>query len=110
MGEETAAQVIGPDGLRGMLIDSVHPLRYDTTVRIKLDTGNIITIPSSMLHAHAPGIYKVSIGAADLERYGEPPATPGSEQVIVPVLAEELRLDKEAHVTSSVRYIGALRA
>jgi uncharacterized protein (TIGR02271 family) len=86
-------EVIGRDGLKGMLVDPVPRGAGDDPVRVRLDRGPTIEVPASMLEQDRDGVYHIELGPADLER----------GQTVVPVLAEELVVGKEAVPTGGIR-------
>jgi uncharacterized protein (TIGR02271 family) len=86
-------EVIGRDGLHGTLVDPMPRGSSDDPVRVRFDRGPTIEVPASMLEQDRDGVYHIPLGPADLQR----------DQTVVPVLAEELVVDKEAIPTGGVR-------
>ena len=110
---QSGAPVFGKDGLSGILVDAL-PARVTPkdTVRIKLGTGKMIEVPADMLVLGSDGSYLMPIGPEDLiqpglqserqqEDVNDRPATTVEE--VVPVLAEELVIDKKRVPTGGVR-------
>jgi uncharacterized protein (TIGR02271 family) len=86
-------EVIGRDGLKGTLVDPVPSKTSGAPVRVRLDRGPTIEVPASMLERDRDGTYHIPLGPADFEQ----------DQTVVPVLAEELVVDKEAVPTGGIR-------
>lgn len=104
--------VFGKNGLEGVLLDAM-PRRPspDDMVRVRLSTGQMVELPADMMVAASDGSYLVPFGAEDLparapaaplESSGSPIRGETDEQVI-PVIAEELVVDKRAVATGKVR-------
>jgi uncharacterized protein (TIGR02271 family) len=96
-----AAEVIGRDGLRGVLVDPIENARENDTVRIQLDTGGTIAVPADMLRRRSSGQYELLLGPEDLRGSTDPNRS--TEEAVVPVLAEELVVGKQPYVTGGVR-------
>lgn len=112
---QTEHRVIGKDGLSGVLLDPL-PGRSapDAPVRIRLASGQVIEIPASMLVLGSDGTFLIPLGAEDLLRSDTPgstipatsthadrPRTAGAD--VIPVIAEELIVDKKRVQTGAVR-------
>lgn len=93
--------VAGLDGLKGTLASDLRA-GGDDPVRIRIEGGPTIEVPSSIVRRREDGTYCVPISPADLDRAGAESKGSGSETVI-PVLAEELSINKEAVPTGGVR-------
>jgi uncharacterized protein (TIGR02271 family) len=94
--------VTGRDGFTGRLLDSPVHARADQTVRIQLDGGQTIEVPASVLRESEDGSWYVPIGRGDLER-SRTATGPATEEAVIPVLAEELVVDRQATPTGGVR-------
>jgi len=112
---EPGVPVIGKNGLSGVTVDAL-PTRFkaDDTVRIRLDTGALIEVPADVLVMGSDGTILIPFGPEDLEtpsarapiRDKSKPQTSASastDERIVPVLAEELVIDKRRVQTGGVR-------
>jgi uncharacterized protein (TIGR02271 family) len=102
MPDANTTRVIGKDGLRGVLLGGPSAAGGDEPVRIRLDNGEIIELPASMVRRHSPGTIEIPIGVMDLERYEN--TTRGlTTETVLPVLAEELNVTKRAVPTGGIR-------
>ena len=98
-------QIVGRDGLRGQL---AGPLPSDprSRVTVRLDDGQVLEIPASLLTPHHAGGYEIPLGAGDLGKPWRETVENRVHQVddaVVPVLAEELVVDTRAVPTGGVR-------
>lgn len=97
-------EVVGLDGLRGRLVDGPPDARTDRPVRVELEDGQRIDVPSSMLRQDSGGRYRLSLSRDELDRLdARRHAAADGEETVVPVLAEELVVDKERVPTGGVR-------
>jgi uncharacterized protein (TIGR02271 family) len=87
--------VIGPGGLRGLLLDPI-PNDPDQPVRIQVGERRILETPAGLLARQPDGSYSMPFSAQDLEGMVDQPT-------VVPVVAEELDIQKRAVQTGGVR-------
>lgn len=98
-------EVFGRDGLHGELAGPI-PADPRSRVTVRLDDGQIVEIPASLLKSHQSGGYEIPLGSRDLSnvwrdttdkdvRYGE--------KTVIPVIAEELDVHNRAVPTGGVR-------
>ena len=92
--------VTGKDGLSGVLLDEMPPHQSNDRVHIELANGSLIDVPASLLAEQADGSYHIPMGPAELT---VPSDTLPRAEAVVPVLAEELVVDKQQVQTGSVR-------
>ncbi|HYP08675.1 MAG TPA: YsnF/AvaK domain-containing protein [Bryobacteraceae bacterium] len=99
-------QVTGTGGLRGVLLDPI-PRDPDEPVRIQLGDKRVLEAPAGLLTARSDGSYSVPFSPDDIDRMyqstdaREPAAS--REQTVIPVVAEELDVQKRAVQTGGVR-------
>jgi uncharacterized protein (TIGR02271 family) len=97
--------VIGKEGLQGVLIDPLPPRpSANDTVRIRLDAGDVVPVPADSVVVGSDGTYLIPFGPSDFT----PPAQssesdPVHHEGVIPVLAEELVVDKKPVTTGGVR-------
>jgi uncharacterized protein (TIGR02271 family) len=93
--------VIGQDGLKGVLLDPLpEHVGANDRVRIQFTDGRLLELPTSSIVMSSDGICLIPIGPADLQ----PQAGSTFEQVgSIPVLAEELVVEKKPVQTGGVR-------
>lgn len=104
MGQTEPVRVTGRDGLSGVIERRDLPDRKGAAqVLILLDDGQRIVVPAEALVAREDGTYYLWIGAADLERARGESALHSDEPLVVPVIAEELRVERRAVETGRVR-------
>jgi uncharacterized protein (TIGR02271 family) len=112
---QAGAPVIGQNGLSGVLVDPLPSRRTpDDTVRINLSSGRVIEVPADMLVPGSDGTYWIPMGPEDVKsanlQSGSVPRTSRSpeaahrtEENVVPVVAEELVIDKKRVQTGAIR-------
>jgi uncharacterized protein (TIGR02271 family) len=104
MPDSEAIQVFGREGLSGTVL---YPLPASKTekARLQLNNGQIVEVPASLLTRRADGVYEIPLGPGDLAE----PVSDASEnqsstnETVVPVLAEELDIQKQSVPTGGVR-------
>lgn len=106
MSSQPFIAVRGNDGLMGVLLDPPPFANDRTPVRVRLQDGRDLQVPPAALVQQPDGSYYLAVGPADVP----PPITstaqtaqPQQQETIVPVLAEELVVDKRAVPTGGVR-------
>ena len=98
-------EIVGRDGLHGEIMGPM-PADGRSRVTVRLDDGQVLEIPASLLARHHDGGYEIPLGMGDL---GRPWKETVEQQVrnvdeaVVPVLAEELDVQKRAVPTGAVR-------
>jgi stress response protein YsnF len=95
MDEAQLIPVTGRDGLRGTLA-SPPPTDPNGRVEVRLDDGHRVTLPATLLRRSTSGRgYEIPLGIDDLR-------TNGREQVVVPVVQEQLDIRKRTEERGSV--------
>ena len=103
MQDPMPVRVVGQHGLTGVLLDPVpRAVRCNPSVRIKLADGRIIQVPAGMLVAEPDGTYRIPVSLADVGEQSQP-SDPARQEHVIPVLAEELVVEKRAVQTGGVR-------
>ncbi len=110
MGQSEPVRVSGRDGLRGVIERQDLPDRTGAAqVLVRLDDGQRIVVPADALVAQEDGGYYLWISAADLEHARDKSALHGDEPIVVPVITEELRVERRAVETGRVRVSKVVR-
>ncbi len=103
MRESKPRTVLGKDGLTGVLLDPVPPqVTGSETVRVRLADGRVIPVPADILVVASDGSFLIPLGLADIDTESEA-AAPMQQEQIIPVLAEELVVEKKPVPTGGVR-------
>lgn len=98
-------QIVGRDGLRGEITGSL-PSDPRSRVTVRLDDGQVLEVPASLLKPHHAGGYEIPLGAGDIGRPWQETVEQRvhrADDAVVPVLAEELDIQKRAVQTGGVR-------
>jgi len=108
-----SAEVIGRDGLRGV-VESASPGGPGGEIRVRLSDGRQVLVPPGVLEPRPGGGYFLPLGAAELgrETQSTPPADAARsahETVTIPVIAEELDVTKRTVETGRVRITKRVR-
>lgn len=105
MAKQYSANVLGEGGLSGQLVDPIPPEGESRRIRLRLDDGRLIEIPSSLL-SESPDGFRVNLHPEDI-----PDTMPEevSDQTVIPVLAEELVVGRKAVPTGGVRVFKNVR-
>lgn len=100
-----STEVIGRDGLHGELTGPI-PGDPRSRVEVRLDDGQIVEIPASLLKSHESGGYEIPLSSRDVRSPWREPAQQHAENVnetVVPVIAEELDVHKRVASTGGIR-------
>jgi uncharacterized protein (TIGR02271 family) len=102
MNDAESIPVVGKDGLRGTLAKAPQLLdKHTTEVLLRLENGQEIVVPLWALTLQSDGSYYLALGPADM--------APGNlknelhESVVLPVIVEELDVQKRQKETAKVR-------
>jgi stress response protein YsnF len=88
----------GKDGLRGVIVEDLNSAGE---LRIRLDNGTEILVSEKSLVQQKDGSYYLPMSMADLEGVDRPIGE-SREKIVVPVVAEELQVEKQT-VENQVR-------
>ena len=110
LGKRKSNVVVGRDGLRGEIAGPI-PSDSRERVPVRLEDGQTLEIPASLLTRRHDGIWEIPLGAADLGGPWTPPESTAApepqvsrvDEAVVPVLAEELDVQTRAVPTGGVR-------
>lgn len=106
MHRPNAELVRGKDGLRGTILPSSSG---DTTqVMVRLASGQEIRVAAAALIPQQDGSYYLPLSPADVESYKNHPDADGGEPLVVPVVVEELEVQKRVVETGKVRITKAV--
>jgi uncharacterized protein (TIGR02271 family) len=98
MHQPSSELVWGKDGLRGTLLQP-----FDISqVEIRLDNGQQLLVPTEMLVRQQDGSYYLSLSPLEVEQFGRRDAD-SSKTLVVPVIVEELEVQKRIVETGKVR-------
>lgn len=98
-------EVIGHDGLHGELAGPI-PADPRSRVAVRLDDGQIVEIPASLLKSHQSGGYEIPLGSRDfgnMWRDTTEQDVRDDEKTVIPVIAEELDVHSRVVPTGGVR-------
>jgi len=98
-------EVIGHDGLHGELAGPI-PSDPRSRASVRLDDGQIVEFPASLLKSHKSGGYEIPLSSRDLRSpWREAPEQDvhRANETVVPVIAEELDVHKRVASTGGVR-------
>jgi uncharacterized protein (TIGR02271 family) len=96
--------VTGKDGLRGTIVEPSQFLSHrESQVRVRLDSGREVLVPTEALIRQSDGTYYVSRSLTELEF--STPGMPVRETVVMPVMVEELDVSTRQVETEAVRII-----
>jgi uncharacterized protein (TIGR02271 family) len=104
MQQSSATVVQGKDGLRGTVVPpSQHAPRDATQVVVQLESGQQILVPAEALVPLQDGSYYVPLSLAQLESSHHEDRSGTDTVLVVPVIAEELAVQKRTVETGKVR-------
>lgn len=102
----TEQQVFTSDGRRGWIVGETSQTRDDPRfVDVQIEDGALLHVPVELLELRPDGAFTLRVGAHELD--GQSAATSGAtlgeRRLVVPVLAEELAIDRRVVTTGVVR-------
>jgi uncharacterized protein (TIGR02271 family) len=98
LNDQYTGRLVTRDGRRGEV--ALEEGR-EGMARLKMDNGQQVWAPLDLLESRPDGSYYLPIDWSDVAVHDAGRA--GPEYVVVPVVQEELRVDKERHVSGRVR-------
>lgn len=102
MNQAEVITVVDKDGRRSALEGTSNfPSGSETEVLVQLDNGQRILIPTDMLVLQADGSYYLPLSLTELQ--GQSQAGPEADTLVVPVLTEELDVQKRQVEAGGVR-------
>lgn len=104
MSQQGSVTVIDKEGVRGTIEAPSHP-PYDSYPRVlvHLDYGRRVVVPGDLLVAQKDGSYRVLVSFKELETEVAGSTLREDETVVVPLLAEDLEVEKRTVEIGKVR-------
>ena len=100
----SASKVQDKDGVWGTVVSgSPHLFSNAAQVVVQTESGQQILVPTDMLVQQPDGSYYLPLGLAELEHSGSAHSVHQDEPIVVPVLMEELEVQKRPVETGKVR-------
>lgn len=110
MSQTESIVVTGKDGLRGTLEAPTAPDEGGPRqIAVRLDDGRLITVPADVLVRQDDGSYALGLSAADLEVQGSLRAANNGARIVIPVIVEEIDVQKRTVETGRVRITKVVR-
>jgi uncharacterized protein (TIGR02271 family) len=104
MQPSSAAVVWGKDGFRGTVVPASEHAPHDTEqVVVQLENGQQIPVPTAALVPMQDGSYYVALNQMELESSRHGHHSGHDKVLVVPVIAEELEVQKRVVETGKVR-------
>lgn len=105
-----AGVVQDQDGVRGIVVPAAASSSQDAAqVTVQLENSARVQVPVEALQQQADGTYYVPLRLAELEAVGRETAAP-DVPLVVPVIAEELDVQKQTVETGKVRITKTIHA
>ena len=99
-----SSKVKDKDGVWGTVVSgSPHLFSSPAQVVVQTESGQQITVPADMLIQQPDGSYYLPLRLAELQPSGSEHSGPQDEPMVVPVLVEELEVQKRPVETGKVR-------
>jgi uncharacterized protein (TIGR02271 family) len=99
-----SSKVKDKDGVWGTIVPGPPPLPSNAAqVVVKTESGQQILVPTDMLIQQPDGSYYLPLRLAELEHSSSEPSVHQDEPLVVPVLVEELDVQKRLVETGKVR-------
>ena len=99
-----SSKVQDKDGVWGTVVSgSPHLFSNAAQVVVQTESGQQFLVPTDLLVQQPDGSYALPLRLAELERSGSEPSVHQDEPVVVPVLVEELDVQKRPVETGKVR-------
>ena len=99
-----SSKVKDKDGVWGTVVPGPSHLSSNAEqVVVKTESGQQILVPTDILIQQPDGSYYLPLRLAELEHYGSEPGVHQDEPLVVPVVVEELEVQKRVVETDKVR-------
>src|SRR4029453_1423856 len=106
----SASKVQDKDGVWGTVVSgSPHLVSHTAQVVVQTESGQQFLVPTDLLVQQPDGSYALPRRLAELEHYGSKPGVHQDEPLVVPVVVEELDVQKRAVETGKVRITKVVR-
>jgi uncharacterized protein (TIGR02271 family) len=104
MAQVYVVAVVGADGMHGTIDTTLWPLDGSKSeILVRLDDGWQVLVPLETLSRQGDGSYVLSLSASELEHRRVIGSAVGGKSMVVPVMAEELDVQKRKVETGRVR-------
>src|SRR5262245_23566966 len=101
-----SSKVKDKDGVWGTVVSGpLHLFSNAEQAVVQTENGQQFLVPTDMLVQQSDGSYYLPLRLAELEHYGSEHRVHQDEPIVVPVLAEELEVQKRPVETGKVRII-----
>jgi uncharacterized protein (TIGR02271 family) len=106
----SASKVRDKDGVWGTVVsESPHLFSHAAQVVVQTDSGQQFLVPMDIFVQQPDGSYTLPLRLAELEHYGSEHGVHQDEPLVVPVVVEELDVQKRAVETGKVRITKVVR-
>jgi uncharacterized protein (TIGR02271 family) len=110
MTQAYVVEVVGADGIHGTIDTTLWPLDGSKSeVLVQLDDGRQVLIPLEALSRQGNGGYVLNLSASELEHLGVMGSPEAGQSRVVPVMVEELDVQKHKIETGRVRISKVVR-
>jgi uncharacterized protein (TIGR02271 family) len=110
MAQAHVVAVVGADGIRGTIDTASWPLDgSQSEVLVQLDDGRQVLVPLEALSRQGDGSYVVSLNTNELEHRRVTGSAAGEQPLVIPVMVEELDVQKHTMETGRVRINKVIR-
>jgi uncharacterized protein (TIGR02271 family) len=108
--QQSGSEVVrGRDGLRGTVVPASQYASGDASqVLVQLEGGQQVLVPAATLIRQQDGSYYVPLSLAELKPYRGGCGSDNDNALVVPVIAEELEVQKRVVETGKVRITKAV--
>ena len=99
-----SSKVRDKDGVWGTVVSGApHPFGNAAQVVVQTESGQQFLVPTDLLVQQPDGTYSLPLRLAELEHSGSEPGVRQDEPIVVPVVVEELEVQKRPVETGKVR-------
>jgi uncharacterized protein (TIGR02271 family) len=110
MAQAYVVEVVGADGIHGTIDTTLWPLDGSKSeVLVQLDDGRQVLVPLEALSRQGNGGYVLNLSASELEHLGVMGSPATAQSRVVPVMVEELDVQKHKIETGRVRISKVVR-
>jgi uncharacterized protein (TIGR02271 family) len=100
----SASKVQDKDGVWGTVVSgSPHLVSHTAQVVVQTESGQQFLVPTDLLVSQPDGTYALPLPLVELEHAGSEPGVHQDEPLVVPVVVEELEVQKRVVETGKVR-------
>jgi len=101
--------VVDQNGVRGTVVPLTQPVERDEPyLQVRLESGQQVLVPVSALSQQEDGTYRVPVSLTEFDRKlttatAQPGTVLQAQNLVIPVVAEELQVEKQQVETGRVR-------